>query len=467
MQDFLNSKFLILNFKSGSLTLRHPDGDKAELDAPWVWDARIGEWRTHAHEYRNVFAWLHRAQEAGELKFEDAARAYTHVPLKMRTERTPRDYQTEAVQAWTKAGGAGQVVLPTGAGKSFVACMIMQKVQRDTLIVVPTLDLMHQWYSDLRTRFGLDEVGLIGGGYHECLPVTVTTYDSAWIHAGRYGNRFGLVVFDECHHLPGATYQQAAQMFIAPRRLGLTATPEREDGAETINEERIGPIVYRRGIRDLAGDFLASYDVETLRVSFSEAERAKYDEARSEYLKFISANGIRFGDRGGWATFLQLAARSAWGRAAMRAYREQRRLALSPEAKLHAVEHLLEQHVNDRVIIFTNDNDTVYELARRLLIPPITHHTPTKERREILKNFRAGRWPVVVTSRVLNEGVDVPEARVAIVLSGSGTVREHVQRLGRILRPQKDKRAILYELITDATVEEHVSERRREHDAYR
>src|SRR5699024_5793797 len=144
--------------------------------------------------------------------------------LRMRTERTPREYQREALKAWLDADGRGQIVLPTGSGKSFVAHMIMNEVQRDTLIVVPTLDLMHQWYSDLRTRFNLEEVGLIGGGYHDPRSVTVTTYDSAWLHAPRYGARFGLLIFDECHHLPGATYQQAAQAFIAPWRLGLTAT---------------------------------------------------------------------------------------------------------------------------------------------------------------------------------------------------------------------------------------------------
>lgn len=455
-----------LDFDQGTLTLTS-EGDATPPGESWVWDDRVTAWRANAQDYRIVFAELHRAQQRGELAFEDRARAYTEVPLRMRTERVPRDYQVESVDAWVKAGGMGQVVLPTGAGKSFVAAMIMEKVQRDTLIVVPTLDLMHQWYSDLRTRFDLPDVGLIGGGYHERGVVTVTTYDSAWIHAPRYGAHFGLIVFDECHHLPSPTYQQAAQAYIAPRRLGLTATPEREDGGEEINIDRIGPIVYRRGIRELAGDFLADYDIETIRVSFSDEERAAYDAARAIYLQFVGANNIRFGSRGGWAQFLQLTGRSEQGRAAMRAYRTQRQLAMSPEAKLDTVEQLLEQHVNDRVIIFTNDNESVYALARRLLIPPITHQTPTKERREILKNFRAGRWPVVVTSRVLNEGVDVPEARVAIVLSGSGTVREHVQRLGRILRRQEGKRAILYELITDATVEESVSQRRRAHDAYR
>ena len=119
------------------------------------------------------------------------------------------------------------------------------------------------------------------------------------------------------------------------------------------------------------------------------------------------------------------------------------------------------------MIVFTNDNETVYTISKLLLVPSITHQTPTKERREILQRFNDGTYPVVVTSKVLNEGVDVPEASVAIVLSGSGSIREHVQRLGRILRRREGKRATLYEVITENTVEEHVSERRREHDAYR
>lgn len=456
-----------LEFEHGTLLARGGDPATPPPGEGWLWDARVEAWRAHAESYRELFAALHRASERGELRVQDNARTYTELALRLRGTRAPRDYQREAVEAWMQAGGRGQVILPTGAGKSFVACLLMARVQRDTLVVVPTLDLMHQWYSDLRASFGLEEVGLIGGGYHERLPVTVTTYDSLWIHAPRIGGSFGLVIFDECHHLPGPTYQQAAQMLIAPWRLGLTATPEREDGREAINEERIGPIVYRRGIRDLAGDFLADYEVETIRVALNDDERAAYDAARSVYLDFVRENGIRFSARDGWARFLQLAARSPRGRAAMRAYRQQRALALSSEEKLEVVGRLLERHVNDRVIIFTNDNDTVYTLARRLLIPPITHQSSTRERAQILQNFREGRWPVVITSRVLNEGVDVPEARVAIVLSGTGTIREHVQRLGRILRREGDKRAILYELITDATVEESVSERRREHDAYR
>lgn len=457
---------IVLRFEDGSLVATSTTSDPPPGES-WLHDPRVNAWRAHADEYRELFATLHRAAARGDLTYVDEARAYDAFPLTIRAPRAARAYQDEAVTAWTDAGGRGQIILPTGAGKSYVAHKIMAHIQRHTLIVVPTLDLMHQWYEGLLDVFGLPDVGLLGGGEHTIAPITVTTYDSAWLHANRYGNRFALVVFDECHHLPGPTYQQSARAMIAPYRLGLSATPEREDGQEAVNEARIGPIVYRRGIRDLAGDYLADYDVEEIRVALTDDERLRYDEARALYIAFIRDNRISFGAPGGWGRFLQLASRSAHGRRALRAYREQRALALSSDQKLAVVEELLTRHADDRVIVFTNDNTTVYELARRLLIPAITHKTPTKERREILEKFRAGVWRTVVTSRVLNEGVDVPEARVAIVLSGSGTVREHVQRLGRILRRAADKRAILYELITDATVEESVSERRREHDAYR
>ena len=122
---------------------------------------------------------------------------------------------------------------------------------------------------------------------------------------------------------------------------------------------------------------------------------------------------------------------------------------------------------NKRVIIFSNDNQTAYAVSRQYLVPCITHQTPVKERRRLIASFADGTLPILATSRVLNEGVDIPSAEVAIVLSGTGTVREHVQRLGRILRPSEGKHAVLYELVSDATSEKNTSERRRRHDAYR
>ena len=125
------------------------------------------------------------------------------------------------------------------------------------------------------------------------------------------------------------------------------------------------------------------------------------------------------------------------------------------------------RHRRERVLVFTSDNETVYRISRRLLIPAITHQTKVKERHDALIGFNDGRYPFLVTSRVLNEGVDVPAASVGIVLSGSGSVREHVQRLGRVLRKKEGKTATLYELITARTGEAYTSERRRDHVAYR
>jgi superfamily II DNA or RNA helicase len=169
----------------------------------------------------------------------------------------------------------------------------------------------------------------------------------------------------------------------------------------------------------------------------------------------------------GFSEFIMRASRSATGRRALAAYREQKALAFAAAGKLAYLEHLLWVHRQDRSIVFTQDNATAYEVSRRFLIPVITHQTKVKERSDILGGFDEGRYRAIVTSKVLNEGVDVPSANVAIVVSGSGSVMEHVQRLGRILRRQGETRAILYELVSRDTSETNTSDRRREHSAYK
>lgn len=458
-----------LRFHAGTLVV---DGEDVEglraLDPPaCVFDDRVHRWRAPAAAYRELFAFLHRAQQSGQLTLSDEARGYEDLALSFRAQRKPRPYQVESVEAWTRAGRRGQIVLPTGSGKSFVAQMAIARTARSTLVVVPTIDLLNQWYDGLLAAFDIADVGIVGGGYHEPAPLTVTTYDSFNIHIPRYGDRFGLLVFDECHHLAGPSYLSACEASLAPFRLGLTATPERQDGREALLDAVIGPVCFRKNITDLAGEFLADYDVEQVSVELTPEEIELYRRERAIYLDFVRSAGIRFSQRDGWNQFVVQSSRSDEGRRAMRAYREQRRVALTCERKLDLVERLVARHAADRVIVFTNDNATVYALSRRLLLPAITHQTPTKERREILQRFNDGTYPVVLTAKVLNEGVDVPAANVAIVCSGSGSVREHVQRLGRILRKGEGKRALLYEVVTRDTVEEKVSERRREHDAYR
>ena len=173
------------------------------------------------------------------------------------------------------------------------------------------------------------------------------------------------------------------------------------------------------------------------------------------------------GSSAGWRDFVIESTRSQEGRQAFAAYRRQKDLALGAAGKIRVLDGLMHQHRRERMLIFTQDNATAYAIARRFLVPVITHHTKPKERAAILAGLREGVFGAVVTSKVLNEGVDVPEANVAVILSGSGSVREHVQRLGRILRRAEGKQAVLYEVISASTAEEWVSQRRREHDAYR
>jgi superfamily II DNA or RNA helicase len=281
------------------------------------------------------------------------------------------------------------------------------------------------------------------------------------------GNRFGMVVFDECHHLPSESYTLAARLCLAPYRLGLTATPERTDQRDALFGELVGPVVYRKDIVDLSGEYLSEYETVQVEVELSPAEREEYVAERAIYTAFLRKQGIRMGTPRGWQDFIQRSARGEEGQRAMKAYRRQKELALAASAKLDQLEALLGQHRKDRTLVFTQDNATAYAISRRFLLPSITHQTKVSERSQILERLSQGVYGAVVTSKVLNEGVDVPSANVAVVVSGSGSVREHVQRLGRILRQQEGKRAILYEIVSANTGETFTSERRREHEAYR
>lgn len=451
-----------ISFDTGTLVIRVPDEDRdkaSSLLTKFVWDGRIQAFRGQALHYRRLIMSLAR----NKIAYEDSARAYAELDLKFQFDRVPFYYQSEALEAWEKNGKCGVVVLPTGAGKSYVAQLAMARSGRSALIVTPTLDLVAQWHLNLERAFGIP-CGIIGGGTYDLKPITVTTYDSAYIHMERIGNQFALLIFDEVHHLPTQTYALGAIHAIAPYRLGLTATPERE--SELTYDQLLGPIVYTQSIRALAGENLALYETVQYEVDLDPDERAQYDEYRECYLNFIRENRIRVGTPNGWTEFLRLSSRSPQGRVALHAHRAQRAITQHCRAKMKLLDNLLAQHRNDRTIIFTADNATVYKLSREYLIPAITHQSPVRERRAILDGFNSGEFPVVVTSKVLNEGVDIPAANIAIVLSGSGSVREHVQRLGRILRAAADKTAILYELVAKNTSEAFTSEKRRKHDAF-
>jgi superfamily II DNA or RNA helicase len=453
-----------LRFFAGTLELR---GLSATAEAPprFGWDAREACFRAPAYAYAQAVLWL---RDRG-IEVDDQARRYPVLDAAVidGVELPPaRPFQTEAIEAWRRARGRGVVVLPTGAGKTHVGVRAIAQKQRAALVVAPTLDLVRQWRELLASTFAT-AVGAIGGGEHEVLPLTVATYDSAWAHMEHYGARFGLVIFDEVHHLAAESYAIAARHCIAPYRLGLSATPERADGRDALLDDLLGPIVYRKEIDELEGAWLSEYDTERVEVTLSDDDRAAYQAARAIYVGFLRDQGINLGDPRGWSTFIMRSARSPEGREAFAAYRRQRALAVAAPQKLDAVEEILERHAGQRTLIFTDDNATAYAVARRFLVPVITHQTKLKERTAILRAFADGTWPILSTSRMLNEGIDVPDAQVAVVVSGTGSVREHVQRLGRVLRKRDGKRAVLYEIVSAGTGEEHTSERRRQHLAYR
>lgn len=452
---------LKIDFDKGTLILQNvPESLQSQLP-DILWDERTLTHRAPAYRYRHIISQL----RAHDLPYEDTARQFTVKEFANQKQVSPYPYQSEAIDAWHANGKRGVISLPTGAGKTFIAILLIADTQRPTLVHVPTIDLMHQWYEVLKEHFG-QEVGLYGGGQHELQDLTVTTYQSAVMHAPHYGNRFGLAIYDECHHLPGDQYQYAAISSIAPFRLGLTATPERVDGKESRLYALVGECCYEAQVQELSGKTLSEYRVVTIAVNMQDTERIQYEEARRTYLDFLKKARINMGTSRGWNTFLWKSSQSEEGRVAFKAYLTQKQLSFASTAKQEWVWKLIQRHRGDRILIFTQDNDTAYQIGTRFFLPVLTHQTKLKERNAFLNGFRDGTFSILVTSKVLNEGVDVPEANVAIIVSGSGSVREHVQRLGRILRKREGKQAVLYELISKKTSEQFVNKRRRQHHAY-
>ncbi|WGL60590.1 DEAD/DEAH box helicase family protein [Pigmentibacter sp. JX0631] len=450
-----------IRFDKGTLLISNLAQNLASIFPYLKWDIRVSAFRAMGYHYRNIILGLRKEQ----IVYQDEAKDFLPQNFSIQMQIEPRAYQTQALNAWLNQQSNGVVVLPTGAGKTILAVLAIAKIQRPTLIHVPTIDLMTQWYDVLLKFFGT-KIGLLGGGYNQPENITVATYDSALIHVPSKGNKFGFLIFDECHHLPSEQMQYTALSSIAPFRLALTATPERSDGKEKLLYELCGGICYQTDIKDLEGKTLAPYEIITLEVEMSETEKKQYQEYRQIYLNFIRKNNINFQQKNGWQQFIQLTCRTSDGKEAFAAYLKQKKLSQSSENKLNYVWDIILKHRTDRVLIFTQDNETAYSIGKSFYLPVLTHHTKVKEREQFLTLFRQGVYNILVTSKVLNEGVDVPEANVAVVVSGSGTVREHVQRLGRILRAKEGKKAILYELISAGTSEYFVNQRRKMHSAY-
>jgi superfamily II DNA or RNA helicase len=377
---------------------------------------------------------------------------------------TLRDYQQKALDRWVKAGKRGCVVLPTGSGKTVIGVKAIETVNAASLIIVPTIDLMDQWTSVLSKYFTNVKIGNLGGGSDDIQAITVSTYDSAYIRAASLGNKFALIIFDEVHHLGAPGYRSIAEQFVSPFRLGLTATIEREDEMHKEFPRLVGGIVFEAHSIDLVKDkHLASYKIEKRLVDMTPDEYEEYKNNFSIYQTCLQRMGLKMNRPGAFRRLIMMSGRSVTARQAILARNKAMDIALNSRSKIEELKKILSQNKGIKTIIFTQHNKLVYEISDRFLIPFITYKSSKEERQDALNGFRDGRYNAIVTSKVLDEGVDVPDAQLGIIVSGTGSSREFIQRLGRLLRPKQDSniKAKFIEIVSSGTREMGTSLKRK------
>ena len=418
------------------------------------WDPRVGCFRIKALHYRDVLAYLAESHVSFE---DDVKQLPPRETLKSKIQLRP--YQESALQKWQRARNRGVLVLPTAAGKTYIALKAIELLKTQTLIVVPTLDLIDQWRSRIKECLGA-ESGAVGGGENTVRMITVSTYDSAYLQAAHLGNKFLLLVFDEVHHLASPSYMQIAEMYIAPYRMGLTATYERIDERHQLLPRLVGDLVYTVAVEELAGKHLAPYTYEKKYVELSNREQQIYNKEMATFKSYLIEKHIVMKSPRDFQRFVMITGRDPRAREALLARNRALKVALNSQEKIKALAKLLEANKNEKTLIFTLHTDLVYAISRRFLIPAITYLTPKEERREILENFRKGNYHTIVTSQVLDEGIDVPDATIGYILSGTGSTRAYIQRLGRLLRKVEGKKAHLIEIVSKETMEVRMSRRR-------
>jgi len=443
-----------LSFDHGTLVLSEPPDLDLGFAPGLMWDPRVALWRAPARFH----AELVRALRAKRLPLKDEVRPSESARMAPWRDAPLRPYQKGALFAWALAERRGIVVLPTGAGKTRVAVAALAELGLPALVVVPTRALLAQWHAEL-SRVCPEAVGVWGDGERIHGTVTVATFESAYRLMPELGARFDVLVVDEVHHFGLGLRDELLEMSVAKHRLGLTATPPDAVALARL-EGLVGPVVYELGVADLAGTYLADFDLIELRLPLDAEERRRYELDHRRFAAVFRAFVAR-NPGSTWQDFTSVAMQSVEGRAALAAWRRSRRLLGLTRKKLAAVHEILERHRSSKLLVFTADNDAAYAIARRELIMPITCEIRRKERARALSAFRDGSFRALVSSRVLNEGIDVPDADVAIIVGGTRGEREHVQRIGRLLRPGPGKRATVYELVSAGTREVAQSRDRR------
>jgi superfamily II DNA or RNA helicase len=424
------------------------------------WDDRVGAWRTEALHH----ARLREEAAAYHLSLDDRAERFFGCPPLKPALPPLRPDQEAAIAAWERAGCRGVIVKPTGTGKTEIALAIIARQRVPALIVAPLRDLMYQWQRRIRQGLGFD-AGVLGDGRREVWPITVTTYDSAWIHMKEIGNRYRLVVFDEAHHLPGPSLHESALDCLAPMRLGLTATPARTDRRDQLLDELIGPVAFREEIPEAKGRTLADYSVIRVPIHLDSNEQEEFDRCSRQVRAYLAE---RRREESGfeWTDLTRRSRTDTQAREVLRAYRRKLTLIHRSAEKLRVVEDILRLHPDEQCVIFTASTRMALDVSARFLIPALTAHSDKRERNAVLDGFARGTIRALAACEVLNEGWDAPALKLGVVLGGEKGVKEAIQRIGRLLRRSGDRAARLYEVVVQETPDVARARRRGRSDAY-
>ncbi|MGQ0712149.1 MAG: DEAD/DEAH box helicase [Gemmatimonadaceae bacterium] len=434
-------------------------------DAPsWLtYDPRLDALVAPGYRLTELRAWAdaHDVPELGGMPDE--------LDAPLLDPREPHPYQREAVERWRAAGRRGTVVLPTGAGKTLVALLAIDDVKAGACVVAPTRALVAQWFTQAADAFGAERVGAYYGDEKEVRPLTITTYHSAFTLLERWGERFALLVLDEAHHLADTSdgeeraWHDHLRIAPSPFRLALTATYP--DGRDSGLRRLVGSVVYRRTIGEMTDAELARFALVRRYVSLTRTEEERYARLTDVYEHHMTTAGYR--ERGAtasdaWRMFAAAARRSPPARRALRAFHERERLVRFAEGKLRETARILRAHPAEQAIVFCGGTDAAMAVSQALSIPMITASTPASERHALLAAIAQGEIRAVASVRVLDEGWDVPAAKLGIVLGDStrGSGRQHAQRLGRLLRRQGEAVASLYEIVAAGTYEFFASQKR-------
>mgnify|MGYP000014568247 CR=1 FL=1 len=347
-------------------------------------------------------------------------------------------FQAQALNAWLDAGCRGVVVIPTGGGKTFVGLIALSYLSVPTLICVPTIELARQWIQRIEELLGIKDVGLLGGGKHEIRDITVAIYNSAVKYLDELKNRFDLFIADESHHIPAKVFKEVAFGLKARKRLALSATPYRNDKNEALLFFTMGRIVYIANYNEMVRLKLASpLKFYRVYVRLTPEEEAEYARVNSNL------------DNSNPAKIQKLM-----------------KIAFKAERKYDTLRKIVQELPEDKILVFCHyveQAKKAYRVLRGVVkneVALLTGSTRSELRKKYFEEFKEGRKRIIVTTTVLDEGIDVPDAETAIILSGSGTERQMIQRIGRVIRYRPNKTAKVIEVIAKNTVEEKIADRR-------